>query len=187
MDGDVRWYEPLRLRKEGAKITVIKPHGSIEWYLMSRRQRSHHIDTHAIPGIADVDHCRDITGRMIDNIGSSPQFLSGGMKELIYHSGIYADMQSAMLNALDISHRILMSGFGWNDLGISLRLQNWLDRNPERKIILLHKNPDKLRQYSRGLRLVDTDSPIRRRQLLFVNKWFSETKLDDIMPMLREE
>lgn len=184
-DGDVRWYEPIRLNKAGEKIFLIKPHGSITWHQYRRTIGGKSEDNLAIPLTRDIEHCKDADGRRMHHLGGGrPQFLSGGSKELIYNSGIYADMYEAFITALRQLKCMVMSGYGWNDLGLSFRLTTWLDRSPLRKIILLHMNPDEIRFESRGIRADHFEALVKRGQLIVIEKWLCDATLDNLRPHL---
>lgn len=185
-DGDVRWYEPATLHQSMGKVLLLKPHGSITWHYFRRERDGSWIDNHAIPLIEDVEHCKDATGRRLHHIGGRPQFLSGGSKELIYNSGIYADVYDAFIESLRRRRCMVMSGYGWNDLGVSLRLTRWLDRNDDHRLILLHENPDEIKFESRGIRPASFESFVNRGQIVVIKKWLCDTVIDDLRSHLTQ-
>ena len=99
---------------------------------------------------------------------------------MAYNLGIYGDMQDEFLRAFDRSQSILMSGYGWNDLGISQRLLRWLNRDPSRKLILLHQSPDEIKYESRGMRADDFEELENTGQLIVIKKWFCDVRLKEI-------
>lgn len=62
--------------------------------------------------------------------------------------GIFADQQYRFHKMLRDNHIMIMSGYGWGDVPIDHQLSNWLRRNKDNKIILLHNNTDSLAEGS---------------------------------------
>lgn len=179
--GEVRWYDPGLLLNPKHPVTLIKPHGSISWHYFRKADGTRNF---GIPITNDVEHCRDEHGQRIHLLGGRPIFLSGGNKEVTYTSGIYADMHDAFLRSLDATQTVIMSGYGWNDKGMSYRLLRWLDRNPERKIILLHENPDEIQFGSRGIMPDSFDGLVRRGQMILLKRWFCNAGLNELQEYL---
>ena len=128
----------------------------------------------------DSYQAHDGAGNSLVRTSSIPMFLSGVGKEMAYNLGIYGDMQDEFLRALDRSQSILMSGYGWNDLGISQRLLRWLNRDPSRKLILLHQKPDEIKYKSRGMKVADFEELKYKGQLIVIEKWFSDVRMKEI-------
>lgn len=176
-DGEVRWYEPSTLRSIENQVALVKLHGSINWHLLQRPDGRRQ---YAIPQINDVEHCHDGQDNLLTKLGGRAIFLSGGRKELTYNYGLFADMYDALTGAMRNTKTILMSGFGWSDVGVSYRLRTWLDRDPNRKIILLHENPEDIRLDSNGLPSSEFDRFQERNQLILIKKWFCDTQMNDL-------
>ena len=62
-----------------------------------------------------------------------------------------------------------MSGYGWGDIPINFQLQNWLARNNDNTIILLHRNPIDLANNSLELRHI-YDFYKNRKQIIAQKK-----------------
>lgn len=179
VEGDVRWYNPRVYQTDHAKVKLIKLHGSTNWnFFRLTRPDGSAVDRRAIHVGTYPAH--DGAGNLLRRTSSIPMFLSELGKERLYNSGIYGDMQDEFLRALDRSQSILMSGYGWNDLGISQRLLRWLNRDPSRKLILLHQNPKEIRYESRGMNAVDFEELENKGQLIVIEKWFSDVRLNEI-------
>jgi hypothetical protein len=75
-----------------------------------------------------------------------------------------------------------MCGYGWGDLALNLRLETWMDR-PLSKIILLHPNPEEIRERSM---IVSSayDWWLSSGRLVPVPKWMSDLSLADIERLL---
>lgn len=173
-DGDVRWYDET-LYDLPSRVRLIKLHGSIDWYEFTR-------DGAAWPAILlgpELTQAKDVTGRSLQSRSQSPSFLTGGKKEAWYQHGIYADLHYRFHEVLRRADRIVMSGYGWGDMGITNQLERWLERSPQQRIILLHENPEILIDHCKML-AVSYDGLVRRRQLIAVTHWLSDTSMPDI-------
>lgn len=72
-----------------------------------------------------------------------------------------------------------MSGYGWGDKGINMRLKNWLWGKRGRKVLLLHEALESLRQ-SKAL-FFQFEKLIEKQMLIPRGKWFCDSKLEDIV------
>jgi hypothetical protein len=173
-DGDVRWYDDA-VYDAAARVRLIKLHGSIDWYEFSR-------DGKTWPAMllsGDPATAKDGTGRVLQSWSPNPSFLTGGQKEAWYQYGIYADLHYRFHDILRRADRIVMSGYGWGDIGISNQLDRWLGRSSDKRIILLYENPEALTDRSKIL-AESYGMLVRRRKLIPVGRWMSDTSLSDI-------
>jgi hypothetical protein len=173
-DGDVRWWDD-GVYDAPSRVRLFKLHGSINWYQFTRAGSSW-------PAILlgdDPTTAKDGAGKALQSWMPTPSFLAGGQKEAWYQQGIYADLHYRFHELLRKSDRIVMSGYGWGDIGINNQLDRWLDQSPEKRIILLHRFPETLLDRSKIL-AVSYESIVRRRKLVPIEKWLSDTSLGDI-------
>jgi hypothetical protein len=173
-DGDVRWYDET-VYDVASRVSLTKLHGSIDWYEFTRNNTS----WPAILLGADPATAKDGTGRVLQSWSQTPSFLAGGNKEAWYQHGIYADLHYRFHEMLRRTDRIVMSGYGWADTGITNQLDRWLERSLKNRIVLLHENPETLVDRSKIL-AVSYDGLVRRRQLVPIGRWLSDTSLSDI-------
>jgi len=173
-DGNIRWYRPESLFTEEFRISLIKLHGSITWRHSVMEDRRI-----AIP-LTHYDSCRDAQGRHI-GLDKLPQVLTGSDKEITYHSGVFADMNYAFLKALYKTSCMIMSGYGWNDIGVNLRLKTWLDRDESRRLILLYENIDEIRiAFSINGNVGKSWNELHERgQLIPISRWFKDVEIGD--------
>ena len=115
----------------------------------------------------------------------SPAFLTGGEKEAWYQQGIYADLHYRFHEALRQCDRMVMSGYGWGDTGITNQIDRWLDQRPTNKLVLLHERPKELVERSPILGR-SYDDLTKRRQLILIRNWMCNTALAGIRPALCE-
>ncbi|RYD77729.1 MAG: hypothetical protein EOP84_15180, partial [Verrucomicrobiaceae bacterium] len=144
-DGDVRWFDEKLLRP-GDGVVLLKPHGSIDWSSFFPTGGTNRSPRMAILVGNDRFHSRTQDGDMLDNSGN-PEFLTGvGNKIGSYNSGIFAEMMFRFHEVLKSEQQIVMSGYGWADQGINVRLVDWLLMDKNRKLFLLHERPEEFRE-----------------------------------------
>jgi hypothetical protein len=75
---------------------------------------------------------------------------------------------------------MIMSGYGWGDEAINIRLMTWLDKKKENKLILLHENPEMLMQ--REL-IFDRDYSnwVKYGKLKPILKWLQHTNAEEVL------
>lgn len=127
----VRRYNPELLFDVSADVTLIKPHGSINWY--RDRAKGEYFTFSSIPPNPDQEGF---------NLEPEPSILSGYRKEENYTGGIFGDMVDAFLLALHDTNTVIESGFGWTDTGMYNHLRRYLDWDGENKLLLLHQEDD---------------------------------------------
>jgi hypothetical protein len=174
-DGDVRWSDERVYEDERARTRLFKLHGSVNWYLFQYEGRLR-------PAIflgTDLTSARDGTGKPLRPEYLTPSFLTGINKADAYQRGIYTDIHFHFAKLLRQCDRILMSGYGWGDTAINFRLDAWLERSRDNKIVLLHKRSEEL--MSRSLVFASGyNGWINSGQLACVDRWLSDVSLTDL-------
>ncbi len=175
-DGDVRWQDDTEYDANDAKVRLIKPHGSVNWYkfIVNGKERYAMIDG------KDPTQCKNQKGGKLLSFITTPSFLSGTNKVISYNRGIYTDVFYRFHKALRENDLMVMSGYGWGDTAINFRLENWVDYNKNNRIILLHENPKEL--MSRSLQLDQSyNGLVKVGQLVPVLQWLCNTSLSDLI------
>lgn len=183
--GSVRWYEPDRLFRDGVRVRLIKPHGSVDWYWYrpNPQDPSDQLpDRYGIHAGDDIHHSTDAEGRDLIDLNTVPLFLSGTGKELLYNSGIYGGMYDAFLHALRRTDTVVMSGYGWNDTAVSSRLYTWLDGDPNRRLVILHETPSRLWTDARSGGALP--AYIERGQVISIPKWLQDADWGEVLSAL---
>ncbi|TDI70915.1 MAG: hypothetical protein E2O85_02975 [Bacteroidetes bacterium] len=109
--------------------------------------------------------------------------MCGGEKELLYQSGIFADMFDAFVTSLRNTNIVVSAGFSWNDLGIALRLMNWLAISDDNKLVIMHECPDSILT-SRGGLMPKFSTHLREGQISFIRAHFCDVDLDQLLSTL---
>jgi hypothetical protein len=178
-DGEVRWRDDLTFNEPDCGVRLIKPHGSINW-------RTFLVGSSVKLGLVeDLEKSTwtDKTGKELKRYVQQPTFLTGAGKLVSYNSGIFAEMTFQFHDALRSNDVLVMSGYGWGDVGINLRLESWLDHKPQRKLLLLHTSPEDLCN-----RAVQLDRNYRQWEesgkLVEIKSWLCDTSIDVLVSNL---
>lgn len=171
LNKEIHWYKPSTYEQNIKAIRIYKLHGSINWHLL---RLSSGRDQYAILSEnASVDRPRDSNGILYFNPLGRPKFLSGINKGILYTTGIYADMHYYFHKILKTNHTIIMSGYGWRDKGINLKLKDWLNDNEKNKIFMFYENVEDIEPYMKFY-------SINHNQLVFMGKWLKDAIVNDV-------
>jgi hypothetical protein len=174
-DGGVRWYDETLFDVPGARVKLLKLHGSIDWNAFPTAAGLRRAAILNDPRRTLADH----RGQQLSPAYRSPSFLSGINKSVSYQRGIFADVHYRFHQAMRQSNIILMSGYGWGDLAINHQLDTWLERSKRNTIVLLHRNPEEL--VNRSIVLQSSyENRVASGQIIPIRKWMSETARTDL-------
>lgn len=145
-NSDINYY--IGFEYNTSKVNIIKPHGSINWFSTSIKRETINVklSEHIQKNYFDITEYMDLHNTPIKFIKNHPDYLSGMGKIEKYNYGIYSDMTFEMHKILKSNNQIIMCGYGWGDSAINGRLGRYLDST--NKIILLHPNPEELKDNS---------------------------------------
>lgn len=181
---DIRYFDTSEFQKK-SKIKLLKLHGSINWFRFREQKDGKTLDRYGLALRKDFWHLKGEEGNFAFPLDGSPLFLTGTENKLLsYNFGIFRKIQSFFDLLLEPNNVILMSGYGWNDRGINGRLFEWLDSSLEKKLILLHKYPKHIRDYSKSAMWHRYDSLVEQGKLVLVKKWFSELNIKELEAIL---
>lgn len=182
--GDVRYFDPSTFRGT-QKIRLFKLHGSINWLRFRTRGADMFSDRYGIQVGGNQFICHDGNGELLDNLDITPHFLTGSFNKIVsYAYGPFAEMHWWFHKLLKEHDRVAMSGYGWNDKGINIRLMEWLHSTNPTRMCLMYRRPESLK---------DSDSPLRHRyddlvqrgRIRPMGKWMQETDLNEIRTSLQ--
>lgn len=110
-----------------AKTKLLKLHGSINWFW-----KENHIYKIDQPDRQLLDD---------SNLGA-PRFIAGTLNKMedytfLHYPWIWAEFQNQLLQ----TRRIICSGYGFTDLGVTTRLSGWLKMFPDARLCIITPNP----------------------------------------------
>lgn len=124
-----QFFDPETLRRS-ARPKVLKLHGSIDWFNRKEEKGRH-------PATVVRSNCRD---------WKTHEFLVGGANKLLdYNFSIYLHLFHEFQSRLYHTNRIVVSGYGFRDPGINVRLLGWVESNQANRLLVIHPKPEELR------------------------------------------
>lgn len=131
---------------------LLKLHGSIDWwrYRLTRNGWTGQFTARAIDG--DPEHARGPAGERLDYPAMGrPLILTGTFNKILsYPTGIYADQHFRFHEALASADALVVIGYGFRDKAINARIVAWAERPGERRMVVVHPDPDRLGLQARG-------------------------------------
>lgn len=185
-DGDFCYFKPDEYKISNNKVRLFKLHGSIDLYRMRTLNKDTDTTTDFYAKVSGNHwRMRDANGNFVgDTLNSYPIFLTGTMNKLSdYNFGIIRTIHLIFDEVLRSHDTMIMSGYGWNDKGINGRLMEWILSSSDKKLILLHEDPESIKK-SRSAMWHSYDNLVKWGRLIPVKKWFSDTRLEDIIDYL---
>lgn len=183
-DGDVRYFEPATFNS-GQKVRLFKLHGSINWFRFREQGGNVFSDRYGIQVGGDAFRCRNAHGEFLSNLDITPHFLTGAFNKIVaYTYGPIAEMHWWFHKMLNEHDRIAMSGYGWNDKGINIRLIEWLHLSVQKHVCLMHEKPESLKQSNSPL-WHRYDELVRESRIVAIRKWMQNTTLAELMAAIQ--
>jgi hypothetical protein len=193
-DGDLKLYDPDSFespphREGGPSVSVIKLHGSVDWWAVRGTRGEWTYDTIARETERSA---RTWGGGFPDFYGEEgpflpnqklPVFLTGGRKELSYFGGVFPAIHGAFGEALRSCSVVVESGFSWNDLALSHQLVTWSEMEGNR-VVLLHRDHEAVAAESSGVTAQRFRALVDEGRFVPVERWFGETAADDLFALL---
>jgi len=161
----------------GTKVRLYKLHGSLNWYFF----RTKLFDQFGkVKG--DPEHCKDENGHRLSLLQPQPRFLTGTtVKEQSYGTGLTGEFFGEFRKRLAAHETLICCGYGWEDKGINIRLNQWLRDNLKNKIVILHKgSADEIQQ--KRFWFFRWDDYGRAGKVLVFPHWLSECTVQDLQP-----
>ncbi|MCX6340515.1 MAG: SIR2 family protein [Candidatus Aureabacteria bacterium] len=185
-DGDVRFFKPSTY-DEDIKVRLFKLHGSINWFWLRRREGDIAIAEYGIPINNDIWHFKDAKGENIDNLMGGPRILIGTYNKIPdYGQGIFSGVHLKFQSILPERDLMVMSGYGWNDRGISLRLREWLNSSMDKRLYLLHQNPEsEIRDKSKSGMWHWYEPWVKEGRLVPIKQWLCDIKLPELIGIIK--
>ncbi len=142
------------------RITLLKVHGSINWY--------------RILGPDYYDDKIGIYYKQVRN-GDRPLMLIGSFNKLhAYTRSINFELQCLFAKQLNESNDLIISGYSFGDQGINSRIINWALGSKERKIYLIHKQPDNLIRNARPAIRTNFSFLYKQNKIFHIEEYITE-------------
>lgn len=131
---------------------LLKLHGSIDWWRFTLVIDGWNGQFTARAIDRDPEHARGPDGALLDYPAMGrPLFLTGTFNKILsYQSGVYADQHFRFHDALMSADALVIIGYGFRDKAINSRIVAWAERPGERRMVVVHPDPDRFSQTGRG-------------------------------------
>ena len=186
-DGDLRFYDPSILDAP-ANTKLLKLHGSLSWRWVRVSEHGEFRDCYAKVAGGQPQFRKTASGIRIEHESPS-ELMVGTLNKLYdYHFGIISDLLVHFHRELAVTDTIIMSGYGWGDFAVNGWLKNWLLGSPNRRIVLLHQDPEGAVRDKAGSGIFPTDyhAWIKDKRLILIRKWLCDTSLREIEPFVSD-
>lgn len=149
----VRYWRPELFEKSTPPTRLFKLHGSVDWFQFRSLRTTEAWSTTGvgIPLDGDHAHCRDRNGNSQMADPPRPLMLLGTFnKMLLYHHGIFADLQFRFFDNLRKADQLIVCGYGFGDKAVNARLLDWAWGSEAHRFVVIDPNPDTLKMAARG-------------------------------------
>jgi hypothetical protein len=136
---------------------------------------------------ASLLECCDSQGQRIA-YDPEPVILIGSFNKLLdYRFGIFADLHFRFFQLLRKRSTIVMSGYGWNDIGINSWLSEWFEWSAKNFLVLL----DEKQRGEIKIRINSSfqhrfDDLVESRRIILVPKWISKISANCLLKLLQK-
>jgi hypothetical protein len=129
---------------EGSSVSLLKLHGSLDWWAYKREDEQWR--RWAAARYKGNDPWAPTRAGVTPGPSEyRPLLLIGTYdKILAYETWIFPDQHVRFLQALRMTKRVVMIGYGLGDKAINSRLIGWLDRARDNKLVVCHPDPSDL-------------------------------------------
>ena len=163
----VRFWQP-DLFQDAERVRLVKLHGSIDWFFF-RSDRN--------IGIPQ-NHDRWLTA-------PRPELLIGTFNKMLeYTRGIFADLHCYFHRCLRQTQFLVCCGYGFGDKGINTKLSEWINADPDRRLVVIHANSHNLFERSRGAIANHWTRLKKEKKLRLIEKWIEEISWDEVKQAL---
>ena len=182
--GDVcngcRYAAPERFDAD-CKIRLFKLHGSVDWTLVA--DQTDKWPSSSVVKVEDGDtwRARNKRGAFMQAVEHELMLIGTLNKLYGYTAGIFIDLYHRFYQSSRKADRIIVIGYGFGDIGINLRLFDWLDASDEYQMIIIDPAFEKLKVASpKDMRMYLEDC-ISKRKVKVINKGIQDVELADYL------
>jgi hypothetical protein len=182
---DVRYWDLSLFECGPAKVRLFKLHGSINWFRFRPPGGGWSDESIGIPTEYDFWHTMSPVGEMQLPVDGRPMFLAGTFNKMLqYTSGIYADLFYQFYRSLRQTNRLIVCGYGFRDKGINTQIKEWIYSSSDKKMIVIHPDPNRLKNGARGTISNSWDQLSIDGKLVPISKGIEQTTWPDIETLI---
>jgi hypothetical protein len=157
----------------------------VNWFRFRPDSGSWSDESIGIPLDRDFWHTKSPQGQRQWPVGGLPMLLVGTFNKMLqYTSDIYADLHYQLHRSLRHAQQLVVCGYSFGDKGINTRIIEWIYSSSNRKITVVHPEPEKLKRAARGAISKQWDEWIKQRKLIILTKTIEESSWQNIKDSL---
>ena len=188
-DNDVRYWSPGFVSSLAKGVAIYHLHGSVDWYRLCPINGTWEDERYGIPVKEDPWHTYALDGKRQWPVEGRSGFLIGTFNKILqYTDEIYIDLHCRFSEVLRKTRRVIICGYGFGDKAINSQLVRWLytdpDSEPKKYLVVVHRDPDKLRADARGAVRNHWQEWVDSQRIVFVRKYVEKLKWTDLEPHL---
>lgn len=178
---DVRYWNPDLFETSCSKVRLFKLHGSVNWFRFRPDGGDWSNESIGIPLSKDIWYTKNPQGQMQLPVDGRPILLLGTFNKMLeYTSGIYTFLHCQFYHSLANTNRLVVCGYGFGDKGINNRIIEWIRLSSNRRILIIHPNPEELKKSARVAIRNNWNEWIKQKKLTIIPKKIEETSWKDI-------
>ena len=164
------------------KNNLLKVHGSINWFSLRPDNGDGFDEKIGIVLDGDIDHPRSTIGDLMRSMPEKePQILVGTFNKIYeYTESIFSDIYYEFRTLLSRSQCLVVSGYGFRDKGVNAAILEWLYKDRGHKIILIHRDVDKLMRMDARMAFRKAYTGTASRSFVEIPKFIVDTSWDEI-------
>lgn len=175
----VRYWSPKMLCEESNQPLLLKLHGSTNWFRLRPDKGTWYDERIGIADNGDYYHTRDSHGRLQLPVSSRPLFLVGTFNKIAdYSQELFSELLYCFRAFLASVDRVAVCGYSFGDKGVNAALINWLYGCHDRQLIVIHRDPDRVRATARGAIAHKWDKWEQSGCLRIIEKWIQDLDED---------
>lgn len=182
---EVRYWNPnlfdSRRCDVRCNVRFFKLHGSVNWYQFQPENSDWGQVSIGIPLGTDHLHTRDPSGQMQLTLDDRPILLIGTFNKMSQYLGEpFMKLYYYFYRSLEEKDCLVVSGYSFGDKGINTRIAEWIYSATDKKIIVIHQEPDDLKDAARGAIQSKWDDLVNGERLFLIGKKFEDTHWEEI-------
>lgn len=167
----VRYWNPDLFGSTVSGMRIFKLHGSVNWFRFGQEGGQWGSELVGIPLEWDIWHQKDPQGQTQLPVDGRPMILAGTFNKMLqYTSDIYAHLHYQFHHSLQNIERLVISGYSFGDKGINSQIIEWNYSRPDRKILIIHHDPGKLKRTARYAISKHIEEWIRLGKMAVINR-----------------
>ncbi len=168
------------------KNNLLKVHGSIDWFTFEPDDGDWFDDRIGIVLDGDIDHAKSPTGRLMRSTSEKePHILIGTFNKIYeYTESIFSDIYYKFRSLLSKSKSLIVSGYSFGDKGVNTAILEWLYKDRQHKIVVIHPDPENLLSHNARVAIRKAYSGIAHNNFLTIPKYIQDTSWKEIKEKL---